>query len=283
MGSFIMNYEDIIVRAIAEDQEGGDHTSLATIPSRAFGKGYIAAKEDGILSGTTIAKQVFKHIDPEINIRIEKPDGSQIYKGDILLRIEGRSISILRAERISLNFLQRMSGIATNTQQYVRAVKDYPAGILDTRKTTPLMRQFEKKAVADGGGYNHRMGLYDMIMIKDNHIDFAGGIPQAINAVEKYLTESNLQLPVVIEARNFDELDQILNHGKVDRIMLDNFTPEELTKAVKVTNKRLETEASGEITLDTVANYAASGVDYISIGALTNHIQSLDINLTAKF
>jgi nicotinate-nucleotide pyrophosphorylase (carboxylating) len=278
-----MRIEDIIDQAVREDQEGGDHTSQATIPSGARGNASIFAKADGILSGTEVARQVFGFIDASLQTKVLKPDGAQVAPGDVLMILEGKSISILKGERIALNFMQRMSGIATKTAQYVKAIEDYPAQILDTRKTTPLMRKLEKKAVVDGGGRNHRMGLDDMIMIKDNHIDFAGGIPQAIDAVEFYIKKKELNLQVEIEVRDFRELEQVLKHGKVNRIMLDNFTPGELTIAVNQIDHRYETEASGGITLETVEKYAASGVDYISIGSLTHHIQSLDISLKADF
>ncbi len=278
-----MKIEDIIIHAIKEDHGSGDHTSLSTVPSQSAGTARLIAREHGIISGTEIARSVFQHVDTEINTSIRINDGQVVNPGDIILTVSGPASSILQAERVALNFMQRMSGIATVTATYVEAVEDYPAKILDTRKTTPLMRELEKKAVRDGGGTNHRMGLYDMIMIKDNHIDFAGGIPQALDAVEKYQNAKELNLPVEIEVRDFTELSQVLKHGKVHRIMLDNFSPEDLVIAVREIHGKYETEASGGITLETIRNYAASGVDFISVGALTHHIQSLDMSLKADF
>lgn len=278
-----MKIEDIIANAIAEDHGEGDHSSLSTIPSTAQGSARLIAKESGIISGTAIAQAVFKYVDSKIVIDIKAKDGQKVCAGDLILTVQGPASSILQAERLALNFMQRMSGIATTTARYADAISEFPAKVLDTRKTTPLMRELEKKAVKDGGGANHRMGLYDMIMIKDNHIDFAGGIAKAIDAVEKYLTEKNLSIPVEIEVRDFEELQQVLNHGKVDRIMLDNFSPEDLVIAIKEIDGKYETEASGGITLETIRNYAASGVDYISVGALTHHIKSLDMSLKADF
>ncbi len=278
-----MKIEDIISQAINEDHGTGDHTSLSTIPSESRGNAKLVAKEHGIISGTEVAASVFQHVNSDIKINIKINDGQVVNPGDIILTVSGPASSILQAERVALNFMQRMSGIATATATYVEAVEKYKAKILDTRKTTPLMRELEKKAVKDGGGANHRMGLYDMIMIKDNHIDFAGGIPQALDAVEKYQDTNKLNLPVEIEVRDFDELRQVLAHGKVQRIMLDNFSPEDLVIAVREIDGNFETEASGGITLETIRNYAASGVDFISVGALTHHIKSLDMSLKADF
>ena len=281
-----MKIKDIIAHAIAEDHGAGDHTSLSTIPETATGSARLVAKENGIISGVDIASAVFLYVDKSLQIDSHIENGSEVNSGDIIFTVEGSASSILQAERVALNFMQRMSGIATTTFQYAALIKEFPATILDTRKTTPLMRELEKRAVKDGGGANHRMGLYDMIMIKDNHIDFAGGIPQAIDAANKYLTQNQLSIPVEIEVRNFEELDQVLKHtpaGNLSRIMLDNFSPENLIIAIQNINKRFETEASGGITLNTIRDYAVSGVDYISVGALTHHIKSLDMSLKANF
>ena len=281
-----MKINDIIAHAIAEDHGAGDHTSLATIPEAATGSARLVAKENGIISGTDIATSVFNYVDESLHLDIHVDNGSEVSSGDIILTVEGSASSILQAERVALNFMQRMSGIATVTHQYASLVKEFPATILDTRKTTPLMRELEKRAVKDGGGANHRMGLYDMIMIKDNHIDFAGGIPQAIDAANKYLSQNQLSIPVEVEVRNFEELNQVLKHtpaGNLSRIMLDNFSPENLIIAIQNIDKRFETEASGGITLNTIRDYAVCGVDYISVGALTHHIKSLDMSLKANF
>lgn len=276
-----MTLDEIVKKAIAEDTGDGDHTSLATVPPNARGKAKLVAKEDGVLAGTEIAKKVFKTIDPETSFRLLIEEGSEIRKGDIVFEVEGRSRSILTAERLALNFLQRMSGIATFTRMMVSEISGTGARILDTRKTTPLMREIEKMAVRIGGGHNHRMGLYDMIMIKDNHVDFAGGIGKAIEAVNQYLEKKGKDLKIEIEVRNFDELEQVLEAGGIDRIMLDNFTPGDLQKALQMIDKRYETEASGGINLENIREYARTGVDYISVGALTHHIKSLDLSLKA--
>lgn len=278
-----MNIEEIIRKALEEDLGTGDHTSLATIPPTAKGTSKLLVKEEGILAGVEVAQLVFKQLDPTLKIEVLIPDGSHIKPGDIAFYVSGSSGSILSGERLALNFMQRMSGIATATSHLVKMIEGTSAKILDTRKTTPLLRELEKSAVRLGGGENHRMGLYDMIMIKDNHVDFAGGISQAINAVHDYmrLEGEGLRLKVEIEVRNFEELKEVLDTGGVDRIMLDNFTPDDLSKAVKLINKKYETEASGGINADNLRQYAETGVDYISIGALTHHIKSLDMSLKA--
>jgi len=276
-----MKIDNIIEEALLEDIGDGDHTSLSTIPENATGSATLKIKEDGILAGVHIAKQVFKKVDPTLEYEIFMDDGSGVKKGDIVFKVSGKSISILTAERLALNFMQRMSGIATFTNKVTRQTKGLTTKILDTRKTTPLLRELEKYAVRMGGGENHRMGLYDMVMIKDNHIDFAGGIRQAISSTRKYLEAKNKDLKIEIEVRDFDELQQVLNFGGVDRIMLDNFTPEDLKKAVEIIAGKFETEASGGITIDTIRLYAESGVDYISVGALTHQIKSLDMSLLA--
>ncbi|MCK4639610.1 MAG: carboxylating nicotinate-nucleotide diphosphorylase [Bacteroidales bacterium] len=276
-----MIIDEIIERALEEDLGDGDFTSLATIPENATGKAQLLIKEDGILAGVNIAKKIFQKVDKNIKFRILLKDGTKVKKGDIVFTVEGKSISILSAERLALNFMQRLSGIATATNKIVSQLKGLKTKVLDTRKTTPNLRLLEKEAVKTGGGENHRMGLYDMIMIKDNHIDFAGGIKQAINAAKNYLKKNNKKLKIEIEVRNFDELNQVIECGGVDRIMLDNFSPEDLKKAIKIINGKYETEASGGITINNIRKYAESGVDFISVGALTHHIKSLDMSLKA--
>jgi len=276
-----MTVDEIIEKALEEDIGDGDHTSKATIPENALGKAKLIAKEKGILAGVHIAEKVFLKVDPEINFRIFLEDKSQIDKGDVIFEVEGKSISILTAERVALNFIQRMSGIATSTHKMVTTLKGLKTKLLDTRKTTPLLRELEKYAVRSGGGKNHRMGLYDMMMIKDNHIDFAGGIPQAIDATKKYISQSGKDLQIEIEVRNFEELAQVLNTGGINRIMLDNFKAIDLKKAVELINGRYETEASGGINLNNLREYAQTGVDFISSGAITHQIKSLDMSLVA--
>jgi len=272
---------NLIGQAIAEDIGDGDHTSLATIPEEATGKMKLLAKEDGIVAGVEIAKLVFEKIDPGLRIEVLITDGKPIKKDDIVFYVTGRCRSMLIAERTVLNFMQRLSGIATSTNEYVRQLEGTRARLLDTRKTTPNMRIFEKMAVVLGGGMNHRMGLYDMVMIKDNHVDFAGGIRQAIDAEHAYLARLGKILKIEIEVRNFDELDQVIKAGGVDRVMLDNFTPDNLKKAVEIIGGKFETEASGGIKLENIREYALTGVDFISVGAITHHIKSLDLSLKA--
>ncbi len=276
-----MTIEEHIKFALKEDLGEGDHTSLSTVPENAFGRARLVAKEDGILAGLRIAELVYKEIDPEIQLIKFHSDGAEIKKGDIIFEVSGKSRSILSAERLALNYMQRMSGIATTTHKYVSLLKGTSTKLLDTRKTTPLMRLLEKEAVVLGGGQNHRMGLYDMIMIKDNHIDFSGGIVQAIEACQTYLENNHLQLKIEIEVRNLKELEIVLEHGGVDRIMLDNFGFDDLRTAVLKVNGRYETEASGGITSENLRAYAETGIDFISVGALTHHIKSLDLSLQA--
>ncbi len=271
----------IIESAIFEDIGDGDHTSLACIPGNAIGKAQLIVKENGIIAGIDIAKKIFKRIDNNFVINTFINDGERIKYGDIAFTVEGKVQSILQAERLVLNVLQRMSGIASQTDIYVSELKGLKTKVLDTRKTTPAIRILEKEAVRIGGGENHRMGLFDMIMIKDNHIDFAGGISQAIESTKKYLKQNNKNLKIEIEVRNFDELNQVLNTANIDRIMLDNFSVEDTKKAVEIINGRYETESSGGITIKTLRDYALCGVDYISIGALTHQIKSLDLSLKA--
>jgi len=274
-----MTIEEVIVKALEEDLGDGDHTSLSTIPENAQGKALLIAKEKGILAGLRIAKMVYHAVDPHTEFISFKKDGQKINTGDRIFEVSGKSISILSAERLALNFMQRMSGIATTTHKYVELIKGTTTNLLDTRKTTPLMRQLEKEAVRLGGGENHRMGLYDMIMIKDNHVDFAGGVTKAIEACHNYLNKRNKNLKIEIEVRSFNELQEVMEYGGVDRIMLDNFSPEDLKKALKIIGGKYETEASGGITAETIRDFAETGVDYISVGALTHHIKSLDLSL----
>ncbi len=273
--------DEIIAQALQEDIGDGDHTSLACIPQTATGSAVLTVKEAGVLAGVDVAKQVFFQVDPTLEFRAFIKDGTSVSPGDVVFEVKGSSRSILTGERLALNFMQRMSGIATQTRRLVDLLNGTKAKILDTRKTTPNLRLLEKMAVKTGGGENHRFGLYDMIMIKDNHIDFAGGIKQAIDATHEYLQRTQKKLAIEIEVRNFDELSQVLERGGVQRIMLDNFSPADLKKAVEIIAGRYETEASGGITESTIRNYAETGVDYISVGALTHQIRSIDFSLVA--
>jgi len=276
-----MDIDAIIRKALAEDLGNGDHTSQATIPENAKGRSRLLIKEAGVLAGVEVARQVYRQLDPNLVFDAVLADGTPVNPGDIAFYISGSSRSILSGERLALNFMQRMSGIATATAKMVKMIEGTGPKILDTRKTTPLLRELEKSAVRLGGGENHRMGLYDMIMIKDNHVDFAGGIRQAIEAVGQYLERHEMKLKIEIEVRNFDELRQVLHSGGVDRVMLDNFNVDDLTKAVRMIDGRYETEASGGINPDNILQYARTGVNYISVGALTHHIKSLDMSLKA--
>lgn len=276
-----MEIQEFITLALQEDVAQGDYSTLACIPADAKGKAILKVKEAGILAGSDIAVSIFKTIEPNANISIIKNDGDSINVGDIAFEVEASVHTILKAERLVLNTMQRMSGIATITRQYVEKIKKYSSKILDTRKTTPLFRRFEKDAVRIGGGYNHRMGLYDMIMLKDNHIDYCGGIAKAIEKTNAYLQINNLDLKIEVETRNMNEVNQVLESGNVDRIMLDNFSPELMKEAVILINNKFETEASGGITLLNIEEYAATGVDYISVGAITHHAVSLDLSLKA--
>lgn len=276
-----MLIDDIITRALAEDLGDGDHTSLACIPADAQGKARLLVKEPGIIAGIEIARRVFEKVDKKTIFTQILNDGDIINPGDIAFTVEGNPVSILSSERLALNFMQRMSGIATKTYQMQKLLEGLNTKLLDTRKTTPNLRTIEKMAVKMGGGENHRFGLFDMIMIKDNHVDFSGGIVNAINNVKNYLKARNKDLKIEIEVRNFEELNQVLATGGIHRIMLDNFTPENLKKAVELIDGRYETEASGGITESTLRIYAETGVDYISVGSLTHHIKSLDLSLKA--
>ncbi len=269
----------LISMAFAEDIGDGDHTSLACIDQQAYGKSIIVAKEDGIIAGTLLGSHIFHKVDPSLKVKILIPDGSRVKPGDIVLEIEGSDISMLTAERTVLNFMQRLSGISSQTAKYVAELNGLHTQILDTRKTTPGMRLLEKWAVINGGGSNHRIGLYDMILIKDNHNDFAGGIEQALKRTRTYLDERGLQLKIEIETRSMDEVREVLRIGGVDRIMLDNFSIPMLKEAVALIAGQYETEASGGITLQTLRSYAETGVDFISSGALTHSVKSLDLSM----
>jgi nicotinate-nucleotide pyrophosphorylase (carboxylating) len=272
---------EFILRSLAEDLGNGDHSSLACIPAGENGKAKLLIKEQGILAGVRVARELFSVVDPNLNFEPKIEDGSSISPGDIAFYLEGPQQSILKSERLVLNIMQRMSGIATETHKYTSLIRGLKTKILDTRKTTPGVRFLEKEAVRIGGGLNHRMGLYDMIMLKDNHIDYAGGIENAIGQTKEYLLKNNLALRVEIEARSLDDVRRILKSGGVDRIMLDNFSVEDTLTAVREISGRYETESSGGITLSTIRAYAECGVDFISVGALTHHIKSLDMSLKA--
>lgn len=276
--NLIQNFIDL---ALAEDVGDGDHTSLATIPAEAKGKAKLLVKEAGMLAGVELALQIFGTVDPDLQVEVLLHDGANIRPGDIAFYVEGRTQSILKAERLVLNCMQRMSGIATKTNEIVQLIKDSGAKLLDTRKTTPGMRYLEKWAVRIGGGVNHRFGLYDMILIKDNHVDYAGGIKQAIKEARQYLKDQHKKLQIEIEVRNMKELQEVMDEGGADRIMLDNFSVAGLKEAVKLVNGRYTTEASGGINPDNIEDYATTGVDYISSGALTHSVKSLDLSLKA--
>lgn len=275
------NIRKFITRALAEDVGDGDHTSLSCIPSSAKGRAQLLVKEDGIVAGVELALEIFRQVDKSLKVKVLIKDGAAIKKGDVVMIVEGKSQSILVAERLVLNCIQRMSGIATATDKLVQLCKGTKTKVIDTRKTTPTIRGLEKWAVVIGGGANHRIGLYDMILIKDNHVDYAGGISQAIHAANDYLKKNKKKLRIEIETRNLEEVRQVLEKGKVNRIMLDNFSIPELKKAVKLIAGKYETEASGGITEKTIGSYAKCGVDYISVGALTHSIKSLDLSLKA--
>lgn len=271
----------LIDLAFAEDIGDGDHTTLCCIPDDAMGKSHLLIKEDGILAGVEVAKRVFARFDPTLHVDVLIKDGSKVKKGDIAMIVSGKIRSLLQTERLMLNIMQRMSGIATMTHRYVKRLEGTKTKVLDTRKTTPGMRMLEKQAVKIGGGVNHRIGLFDMILLKDNHVDFAGGIKNAIGRCHKYLTEKSLDLKIEIEVRNFDEIRQVLDCGGVDRIMLDNFSVEDTKKAVEMIDGKYETESSGGITFDTIRQYAECGVDFISVGALTHSVKGLDMSFKA--
>lgn len=271
----------LIDLAFAEDIGDGDHTTLCCIPDTAMGKSHLLIKEDGILAGVEVAKRVFARFDPTMQVEVLIGDGAHVKKGDIAMVVTGKVRSLLQTERLMLNIMQRMSGIATMTAKYVERLKGTKTHVLDTRKTTPGMRMLEKQAVKIGGGMNHRIGLFDMILLKDNHVDFAGGIANAINRCHEYLKEKGLDLKIEIEVRNFDELKQAMDCGSINRIMLDNFSVENTKKAVEMVAGKYETESSGGITFDTIRDYAECGVDFISVGALTHSVKGLDMSFKA--
>lgn len=276
-----MTIDEFIKNAVLEDIGDGDHTSDACVPENAIGRARIYVKEDGVLAGTGIAEHIFLYIDPNLQVKVQIQEGNAVRKGDVAIHVSGHTRSILKAERLALNCMQRMSGIATLTNQVVKELEGTKTKVLDTRKTTPGIRFLEKLAVQIGGGVNHRFGLYDMMMIKDNHIDYAGGISEAIISCDEYRKNHQLPIALEIEARDLDELREILSVGRIDRVMLDNFNYDDLREAVALIDGKYETEASGNITLDTARNYAKCGVDYISMGALTHSVKSLDISLKA--
>lgn len=273
--------ESLLNNAFAEDIGDGDHTTLCCIPASAKGKAKLLVKEPGILAGVEIAKKVFHKFDPELKMEVFINDGAEVKPGDIAFTVEGKTQSLLQTERTVLNLMQRMSGIATTTNKYVKRLEGLHTRVLDTRKTTPGLRLIEKQAVKIGGGVNHRIGLFDMILLKDNHVDFAGGLENAITKAKAYLKEKNKDLKIEIEVRNMQELEEVMRIGGVDRIMLDNFNIEQTKEAVKKIGGKYETESSGGITFDTLRDYAECGVDFISVGALTHSVKGLDLSLKA--
>lgn len=272
--------DDLLTLAFAEDVGDGDHTTLSTIPADAMGKQRLIVKEPGIIAGVEMAKKVFNKFDPELKMTIFINDGAEVKPGDIAFEVEGKVRSLLQTERVMLNIMQRMSGIATVTAKYQKLLDGLKTKVLDTRKTTPGLRMLEKEAVRIGGGCNHRIGLFDMILIKDNHVDFAGGIKEAVESAKKYCKETGRNLKIELEVRNEEEIEQALEVG-VDRIMLDNFTPERTREAVKMINGAVEIESSGGITIDTLRAYGECGVDFISVGALTHSVKGLDMSFKA--
>lgn len=267
--------------AFAEDIGDGDHTTLCCIPADALGRQHLLVKEAGILAGVGVAHKIFKKFDPSLHMEVMIDDGAAVKPGDVAFVVSGKVRSLLQTERLMLNVMQRMSGIATMTHQYMERLKGTHTKVLDTRKTTPGMRVLEKQAVKIGGGMNHRIGLFDMILLKDNHIDFAGGIAQALDRCHDYLRRKGLDLKIEIEVRNFDELQQVIDHGGAHRVMLDNFSVADTGKAVKMIDHRFETESSGGITIDTIRDYAEQGVDFVSVGALTHSVKGLDLSFKA--
>ncbi len=277
----IDNFDQLVKLWFAEDIGDGDHTTLSCIPSTAIGKSQLIVKEDGVLAGVEVAREVFRAFDPELKMTVYIQDGAEVKKGDIAFDVEGKIQSLLQTERLMLNIMQRMSGVATRTRMYVKMLEGTKTRVLDTRKTTPGLRLLEKEAVKIGGGVNHRIGLYDMILLKDNHVDFAGGIDKAILRAQDYCKAKGKDLKIEIEVRSFDELAQVMAIGGVDRIMLDNFSVENTRKAVEIIDGKYETESSGGITFETLRQYAECGVDYISVGALTHSVKSLDLSFKA--
>ncbi|MFN8260270.1 MAG: carboxylating nicotinate-nucleotide diphosphorylase [Chitinophagales bacterium] len=271
-----------ITDALHEDVHEGDHSSLASIDRNAQGKARLLVKDNGILCGMEVANAVFAKVDGGLRMEVHIPEGSTVKYGDVAFHVYGSVVSILTAERLVLNCMQRMSGIASRTNEYVKAIEGTKAKVIDTRKTTPNLRFLEKYAVTVGGGFNHRFGLYDMIMLKDNHIDFCGGITKAVHKVHEYLKANNLNLRIEVETRSLENVKEVLNCGGIDRIMLDNYVPEKVKEAVDLINGKYETEASGGITLETIRSFAETGVDFISVGALTHSVRSLDLSLKAE-
>lgn len=275
--------DSIIELALKEDIGDGDHTSLSCVPENAKGHAKLLVKDEGIIAGVSLAKRIFNKYDPELKVEVHMMDGAKVKHGDIVFEVSGSSRSILATERLVLNFMQRMSAIATHTNEVVQLIEGTNTNLLDTRKTTPGIRALEKWAVTIGGGFNHRFGLYDMIMIKDNHIDYAGGITKAIESANNYVESKNLKINIEVEVRNEKELDEVLAIGKVDRIMLDNFTPDQIRKVLPKIPSRIETEASGGITIENIREYAETNVNFISSGALTHSVSSMDLSLKAVF
>ncbi len=271
----------LIDLAFAEDIGDGDHTTLSCIPEEAIGKSKLLIKEAGVLAGVDVAKEIFRRFDPTMQVEVLIPDGKEVNPGDIAMIVTGKVRSLLQTERLMLNVMQRMSGIATMTRKYVKRLEGTHTRVLDTRKTTPGMRMLEKEAVKIGGGVNHRIGLFDMILLKDNHIDFAGGIENAIMRAKDYCKQKDKHLKIEVEVRNFDELQQVLDLGGIDRVMFDNFTLEQTRKAVEMVDGRFETESSGGITYENLRDYAECGVDFISVGALTHSVKGLDMSFKA--
>ena len=275
------DFEQLISLWFAEDIGDGDHTTLSCIPASAMGKSQLIVKENGVLAGVEVAREIFRAFDPELKMTVFIADGAEVKVGDVAFVVEGKVQSLLQTERLMLNIMQRMSGVATCTREFVKALEGTKTRVLDTRKTTPGLRLLEKEAVKIGGGVNHRIGLYDMILLKDNHVDFAGGIDKAILRAQDYLKQKGKDLKIEIEVRNFDELAQVMAVGGVQRIMLDNFTPENTRKAVDIIAGKYETESSGGITFATLRDYAECGVDYISVGALTHSVKGMDMSFKA--
>lgn len=273
--------DNLIKYWFAEDIGDGDHTSLSCIPATAMGKSRLIIKDTGVLAGVEVAKRIFHAFDPELKINVFINDGAEVKPGDVAFEVEGKVLSLLQTERLMLNIMQRMSGVATVTRKYAKCLEGLKTQVLDTRKTTPGLRMLEKEAVKIGGGTNHRIGLFDMILLKDNHVDFAGGIENAIRSAQKYCVEKGKNLKIEIEVRNFEELERVMQVGGVNRIMLDNFSPEDTKKAVDRIGGRYEVESSGGITFDTLRTYAECGVDFVSVGALTHSVKSLDMSFKA--
>ena len=273
--------DDLIKYWFAEDIGDGDHTSLSCIPATAVGKSRLIIKDTGVLAGVEVAKRIFHAFDPELKVTVFIEDGAEVHPGDVAFEVEGKILSLLQTERLMLNIMQRMSGVATVTRKYAKCLEGLKTKVLDTRKTTPGLRMLEKEAVKIGGGTNHRIGLFDMILLKDNHVNFAGGIENAIRSAQTYCQQKGKNLKIEIEVRNFEELERVMRVGGVQRIMLDNFSPEDTKKAVDRIGGRYEVESSGGITFDTLRTYAECGVDYVSVGALTHSVKSLDMSFKA--